>query len=147
MELGCGFAERVVLMLALMPHVRPPSLDLFHFKIQHSVGPIVRSVAGGAKRIAASYRPAKPLPSSWRAAILANVLPSPVFSKKSMPSHAAGVIKLDLQSNGEPAFRRGTTINHEFLKTGRWEVHKPDFQRELPSQTNANEIGLVRPCT
>ncbi|TXI95113.1 MAG: ATP-binding protein [Burkholderiaceae bacterium] len=147
MELGCGFAERVVLMLALMPHVRPQVLDLFSLQ-NSALGRPYSEIGGWRGKTHSGFLPTCETASF----ILAGSHLGKRFAVARLfkEEHAfirRGVIKLDLQSNGEPAFGAALQLSHEFLqRLADGEVHKPDFSANFPAklmQTKLDWSDLV----
>jgi hypothetical protein len=139
---GMGFAERVVLMLAFMPHLRPQVLDLF--LLQNTALQRGYSEIGGWRGKAhAGF-----LPTCETAAFLlagtdlarrAEV--ARLFSDEHYFSRSA-LLGFDHEATGEPRFSAPLMLSNaclRFLADGA--IHKPDFSATFPAKLMATKLG------
>ncbi|PRC93455.1 ATP-binding protein [Solimicrobium silvestre] len=146
-ELKMNYAERIVLMLALMPHVRPQALDLFSLQ-NSALGRPYSEIGGWRGKSHIGF-----LPTCETASF---ILVGNNLSKRFMVARLfkddhfftrQGIIKLDHQANGEPFFDAALQLSYEYLqRLADGEVHKPDFSANFPAklmQTQLNWSDLV----
>lgn len=146
-ELGMNYAERVVLMLALMPHVRPQVLDLFSLQ-NSALGRAYSEIGGWRGKSHTGFLPTCETASF----ILAGSQLGKRFGvarlfKEDHFFHQKGILKLEQQSPGEPFFDAALQLSHEYLqRLADGEEHKPDFSANFPAklmQTQLNWSDLV----
>ncbi|MBC3875287.1 ATP-binding protein [Undibacterium flavidum] len=141
-EYHMDFSERIILMLAFIPHLRPQVLDMF--MLQNSVLARPYSEIGG-------YRGKNHmgfLPSCETAAfILAGTDLSrrfrvlELFQDNHFFAHA-GILKLDHQSAGEPFFSAALSLSNEYLqRLSDGEIHKPDFNTHFPAKLMKTQLA------
>ena len=134
-EYAMGFAERVVLMLAFMPHLRPQVLDLFLLQ-NAALGRGYSEIGGWRGKVHSGF-----LPTCETAAFLlagadlamrfkvAELFKDEHFFRRS------GMLKLDHQAGGEPMFGSALMLSNEYLqRLSDGEVHKPDFSANFPAK-------------
>jgi hypothetical protein len=134
-EYKMGFAERVVLMLAFMPHLRPQVLDLFLLQ-NAALGRGYSEIGGWRGKVHSGF-----LPTCETAAFLlagadlamrfqvAELFKDEHFFRRS------GMLKLDHQAGGEPMFGSALMLSNEYLqRLSDGEVHKPDFSAHFPAK-------------
>lgn len=134
-EFDLGFAERVVLMLAAIPHLRPQVLDMF--MLQNSVlGRGYSEIGGWRGKIHSGF-----LPTCETAAfILAGTDLNKRFAVLALfrDDHVLirmGMVKLEHQANGEPFLGASLNISNECLqRLCDGEHHKPDFSASFPAK-------------
>jgi len=146
-EHGMRFAERVVLMLAFMPHLRPQVLDWF--LLQNAALQRGYSEIGGWRGKAHSGF----LPTCETAAFLlagADLALRFEVAKLFQDEHffvRSGMLKFDHQASGEPRFGSALMLSNEYVqRLSDGEVHKPDFSATFPAklmQTQLNWTDLV----
>lgn len=134
-EYGMSFSERVVLMLAFMPHLRPQVLDWF--LLQNSALQRGYSEIGGWRgKVHSGF-----LPTCETAAFLlagadlglrfevARLFKDTHFFARS------GMLRLEHQAGGEPQFGAALMLANEYLqRLSDGEVHKPDFSASFPAK-------------
>jgi hypothetical protein len=134
-EYGMTFDERIVLMLALVPHIRPQLLDTLFIRNKNfdrgftEFGGWKGTVHGGF------------LPTCETAAfILAGSDLAKRFEVAGLfePDHffvRKGMIRIDNRANGEPFFSGSLCITTEYLQRFTSGIcHKPDFTIHFPAK-------------
>lgn len=142
-EYRMGFAERVVLMLAFMPHLRPQVLDLFLLQ-NAALGRGYSEIGGWRGKVHSGF-----LPTCETAAFLlagadlalrfkvAELFKDEHFFRRS------GMLKLDHQAGGEPMFGSALMLSNEYLqRLSDGEVHKPDFSAHFPAKLMQTKLGF-----
>lgn len=141
-EHGMNFAERVVLMLAFMPHLRPQVLDLF--LLHNAVLQRGYSEIGGWRgKVHAGF-----LPTCETAAFLlagadlgrrfevARLFKDEHFFSRS------GMLRFEHQASGEPHFGSALILSNEYLqRLSDGEVHKPDFSASFPAKLMQTKLS------
>ncbi|MBY0572280.1 MAG: ATP-binding protein [Undibacterium sp.] len=134
-ELNMGFNERVILMLALMPHLRPQVLDLF-LLLNSALGRGYSEIGGWRGKVHSGF-----LPTCETAAfILAGGDLEQRFAVLSLfrDTHyfcTQRILELDHQANREPFFGAALMVSNEYLqKLCGGEEHKPDFSANFPAK-------------
>jgi AAA+ superfamily predicted ATPase len=134
-ECGMGFDERIVLILALLPHVRPQALDAFFVSNKNydraftEFGGIRGKVHGGF------------LPTCETASFILNgddLERRFRFIKMLEDDHLLaekGIIEVEHQTAGEPLFSGVLRVSNEFLNRLTTGHHlKPDFSINFPAK-------------
>ncbi|WP_454766436.1 ATP-binding protein [Cupriavidus campinensis] len=139
---GFGVPERLVLALALAPHLRPSALDMFFVKnrdfdrgftefggsrAQHHTG-FLPSGETAVFLLAGDDLAA-------RVAALAQFDPDHAFAR-------AGLLQLDGEIGGEPQLSGALRLHAEALQrlqTGVW--HKPDYNAQFPARRISTALG------
>lgn len=136
------FNARLVLILALMPHLRPQALDPFFTK-NNGIGRNFTEFGGWSGKIHGGH-----LPTCETAAfILAGSDLQRRFEVVALfedehPLIKAGVYKVTNRQDGEPFFSAALTVTSEYLNrftTGYF--HKPDFSGEFPAKRIVTRLG------
>ena len=130
-----GAAQRIILLLALAPHIRPQLLDVFFIK--NSTFDRYYTEFGGLKgRFHSGF-----LPTGETAAFviagddIAERIRVLDFFKPEYYFAKANILKLNLRSNQEPVLSSGLEISEEYLNyftSGR--AYKPDFSSTFPAK-------------
>lgn len=146
-EYRMGFAERVVLMLAFMPHLRPQVLDLFLLQ-NTALGRAYSEIGGWRGKVHSGF-----LPTCETAAFLlagTDLAMRFEVTKLFKDEHfftRSGMLKFDYQASGEPMFGSTLMLSNEYLqRLSDGEVHKPDFSANFPAklmQTQLDWTDLV----
>ncbi|GGX10405.1 ATP-binding protein [Undibacterium macrobrachii] len=146
-EFDFSYLERIVLVLALVPHLRPQALDFF--SLQNSALSRPFSEIGGWRGKAHLGF----LPTCETAAFilagssLEKRLHVANLFKDEHPFIRQGILRLESQANDEPLFSAKLQISHEYLqRLIEGERHKPDFSANFPAklmQTALNWDDLV----
>ena len=130
-----GFEERLILMLSLLPHIKPSALDLLNIKNQNFDSPF--SEFGGIK----AEKHKGFLPTGETAIfLLAGTDLSKRFSLLRLfdPDHyfvKNKILYLDKSVNGEPKLSGILQINPEYLSLlTKGEIYKPDFDLDFPAK-------------
>lgn len=141
-EFNMGFAERVVLMLALVPHLRPQMLDLFLAQNQQ-LARGYSEFGGWRGKVHAGF-----LPTCESAAFLlaGNNLARRLEVMRLFESDhyllQQGILRLEHQASGEPFLGSALMLSGEYLQrltTG--DVHKPDFSAHFPAKLMQTRLG------
>ena len=146
-EYAMGFAERVVLMLAFMPHLRPQALDMFLLQ-NAALGRGYSEIGGWRGKLHAGF-----LPTCETAAFLlagADVAMRFKVAALFRDDHffsRSGMLKFGHEAGGEPLFGAALILSNEYLqRLSDGEVHKPDFSASFPAklmQTRLDWSDLV----
>ncbi len=133
-QFGFGFEERLVLMLALMPHVRPQALDQFFFRNTWDRG---HTEFGGWK----GQHHGGFLPTCETAAFLiAGTDLSKRFNLRQMfesehPFLSQGILQIESSGRGEPFFSSALLIRSDMLSRLTIGIsQKPDYSIEFPAK-------------
>lgn len=146
-ELAMNYAERIVLMLALMPHVRPQVLDLFSLQ-NSALGRAYSEIGGWRGKSHIGFLPTCETASFILAGshLATRFAVARLFKDEHFFIHQ-GILKLEQQSAGEPFFDAALQLSHEYLqRLADGEEHKPDFSANFPAklmQTQLNWSDLV----
>ncbi len=134
-EHGMGFAERLVLMLAFMPHLRPQALDWFLLQ-NAALQRGYTEIGGWRGKVHAGF-----LPTCETAAFLlagSDLALRFEVAKLFKDSHyftRSGMLRFDHQASGEPHFGAALLLSNEYLqRLSDGEVHKPDFSASFPAK-------------
>lgn len=141
-EFSMGFAERIVFILCLIPHIRPQSLDILF--TQSSITTRSYTEFGGVKgKSHIGF-----LPTAETAVfILAGSNLTQRFAVQQLfdVQHyltKQGIIKVDHQGNGEPLLNAAINITPDYLqRCTHGEVHKPDYSTEFPAKLITSKLG------
>lgn len=134
-ECGFGFDERLVLALALAPHVKPQLLDLLYVRNKNFDRGFTE-FGGWKGRAHGGF-----LPTGETAAfLLAGEDLAQRFACQALfeSGHAfqeRGIVRLEHDATGEPHFSGALLLGDEYvgrLTTGAW--HKPDFSGSFPAK-------------
>ncbi|MFZ4875524.1 ATP-binding protein [Janthinobacterium sp. Mn2066] len=146
-EYGMGFAERVVLMLAFMPHLRPQVLDMFLLQ-NAALGRGFSEIGGWRGKLHTGF-----LPTCETAAFLlagADIgmrFQVAALFKDGHFFSRSGMLKFGHDASGEPVFGSALILSNEYLqRLSDGEVHKPDFSASFPAklmQTRLDWSDLV----
>jgi AAA+ superfamily predicted ATPase len=136
------FSERIILMLALMPHVRPQVLDIF--LLQNSqLGRGYSEIGGWRGKAHSGF-----LPTCETAAfILAGMDLGRRFvvAKLFQETHffrCEGILKLEHDADGEPFFGARLMLSNEYLqRLSDGEIHKPDFSAHFPAKLMQTKLS------
>lgn len=127
--------ERVVLMLALVPHIRPQLLDLF-FAQNKSFDRGFTEFGGWKGKSHSGF-----LPTCETAVFIlagSNVAKRFEIIRLFEPEHfftEKGILRLDYQANGEPLLSRALQLSVEYLNRLTLGVtHKPDYSITFPAK-------------
>lgn len=141
-ECAFGFAERVLLVLALIPHVRPQALDTL-FVRNRNFDRSFTEFGGWKGRTHGGF-----LPTGETAAFVlagANVARRLEMLALFEPEHAfqrRGILRLEHDAPGEPFLSGSLFISTEYLHrmtTGVW--HKPDYNVSFPAKLITTRLG------
>lgn len=134
-EYEMGFAERVVLMLAFMPHLRPQVLDLFLLQ-NAALGRGYSEIGGWRGKVHSGFLPTCETAAFLLAgADLAKRFEVAELFKDEHVFQRSGMLKLDHQAGGEPMFGSALMLTNEYLqRLSDGEVHKPDFSAHFPAK-------------
>lgn len=134
-EYQLGFAERVVLMLAFMPHLRPQVLDMFLLQ-NAALGRGYSEIGGWRGKLHAGF-----LPTCETAAFLLagadigqRFRTAALFKEEHVFSRS-GMLRFEHEASGEPKFGSALILSNEYLqRLSDGEVHKPDFSASFPAK-------------
>jgi hypothetical protein len=134
-QFNMDFNERIILILALIPHIRPEVLDTFFTQNKNFLRPF--SEFGGWKGITHGGF----LPTGETAAFIltSNDLKSRFEMVKLFEPdhyfHKANLLKLENNGDNEPFLSGKLSISMEFLyKCTTGETHKPDYNIHFPAK-------------
>src|SRR5437016_1266903 len=134
-EFGLGFRERLLLVLALVPHLRPQALDMLFLR-NRNLDRGFTEFGGWKGRTHGGF-----LPTCETAAFLvAGTDLAKRFAAFAMfdaahPLIARGVLRVEHDAPGEPPLAGGLSTPPEYLRrltTGAW--HKPDYDSSFPAK-------------
>lgn len=137
-----GFDERLVLILALIPHIRPQLLDTL-FINNKNFGRAFTEFGGWQGKIHSGFQPTGETAAfvlagndlAKRLEVLQLFDPEHYFS-------AQGILRVDHPSAGEPLFSGALLISGEYLSlltTG--VTHRPDFSMGFPAKRLTTQLG------
>jgi ATPase family associated with various cellular activities (AAA) len=136
-----GFAERIVFILCLIPHVRPNALDIFFS--QSAVTGRAYTEFGGVKSKAHTGF----LPSAETAVFIlagADLHQRFVVQQLFDDQHyftKKRLIKIDHQGSGEPLLNASLSVTSEYLqRCTHGQVHKPDYSTEFPAKLITSKL-------
>jgi hypothetical protein len=141
-ECGLGFAERIVLILALIPHLRPQALDAF-FAVNQDLERGFTEFGGRKGKTHGGF-----LPSGETAAFIlaGNDLRRRfelfrLFEDEHILVRR-GIVRVETPASGEPFFSGALLVGNEWLSrfvTGR--VSKPDYSMDFPAKLIETRLG------
>lgn len=137
LALACDFgaAERIALILALLPHVRPQALDPF-FAVNQDLGRTFTEFGGRKGKTHGGFLPT----GETVAFVLAgNDLGRRVEAMRLFddehPFARHGILRLDLPGGGEPQLSGGLIVGAEWLsRLLAGKVGKPDYSMDFPAK-------------
>ncbi len=134
-ECGLGFDERIVLMLALIPHVRPHLLDIY-FLHNKNFDRGFTEFGGWKGKTHSGFLPTGETAAfiiagediGRRLDLMRLFEDDHVFATK-------GILRIDFRGNHEPFFSGPLTISTEYLKRlTSGQIHKPDYSTNFPAK-------------
>lgn len=141
-ELGFGMEERLVLLLALLPHIRPQALDLF-FTRNKLQGQRFTEFGGWRGKTHEGF-----LPTCETAAFLlagddlAQRFRVLALFDDDHPLVRGRIVRLEHPAAGEPRLGAMLSLAPEYLQrftTGA--RHKPDYDRQFPAKLITTRLG------
>lgn len=136
-----GFDERLLLILCLIPHIRPQALDIF-FTQSQVTGRIYTEFGGWKGKAHNGF-----LPTAETAVfLLAGQDLQRRFEALQLfddqhPFLKKGILKLEHQASGEPFLNAVIAINTEYLhRCTHGQVHKPDYSMEFPAKLITSKL-------
>jgi hypothetical protein len=134
-ELALGPSERLVLMLALLPHLRPSALDLFFVK-NRDFDRGFTEFGGSRAQHHGGF-----LPNGETAVFLLagadlalRFKVARLFDESHFFSRHA-ILEFEHQAGGEPRFGAALLLSHAYLqRLSGGDVHKPDFSASFPAK-------------
>jgi AAA+ superfamily predicted ATPase len=134
-ECGMSFDERIVLILSLVPHVRPQALDTFFVNNKNFDRPFTEF--GGVKgKVHGGFLPTCETASFilhgndliGRLGLISLLEEEHFFAEK-------GILEIEHQASGEPMFCAVLKLSNEYLKRFTTGQHlKPDFSINFPAK-------------
>ena len=141
-EFGLNEDERIVLMLALLPHLRPQALDLF-FTQNTDLSRPYTEFGGWRGKAHGGF-----LPTCETAAFilagcnLARRHELARLLQADCPLIGKGILRLEHQAGGEPFFAAALQLSHAFLhRLTSANPHKPDFGAQFPAKLVRSALG------
>jgi AAA+ superfamily predicted ATPase len=140
-EYSMGFAERLVLMLAFMPHLRPQVLDMFLLQ-NAALGRGYSEIGGWRGKLHSGFLPTCETAAfllaggdiSQRFAIAALFKDEHFFTR-------SGMLRFEHEASGEPMFGSALILSNEYLqRLSDGEVHKPDFSASFPAKLMQSKL-------
>jgi len=134
-ECALGFDERIVLMLALIPHIRPHLLDIF-FLHNKNFDRAFTEFGGWKGNTHSGFLPTGQTVSfiiagediGKRLDLMRLFEDEHVFATK-------GILRIDFRGNHEPFFSGPLTISTEYMKRlTSGQIHKPDYSTNFPAK-------------
>ena len=134
-ECGLAFDERIVLMLALIPHIRPHLLDIY-FLHNKNLDRGFTEFGGWKGKTHSGFLPTGETASfiiagediGKRLDLMRLFEDDHVFTIK-------GILRIDFRGNHEPYFSGPLTISTEYLKRlTSGQIHKPDYSTNFPAK-------------
>lgn len=141
-EFGMGRDERIVLMLALLPHIRPQALDLF-FTQNTAQGQRFTEFGGWRGKTHEGF-----LPTCETAAFLlagddlARRFEVLALFDDDHPFVRSRMLRLEHAASGEPRLGAMLSLGPEYLQrftTGA--RHKPDYDRDFPAKLSTTSLA------
>jgi AAA+ superfamily predicted ATPase len=141
-EYNMGFAERVVLMLAFMPHLRPQVLDLFLLQ-NAALARGYSEIGGWRGKVHSGFLPTCETAAFLLAgADLGLRFKAAELFKDEHYLRRSGILKLEHQAGGEPMFGSALMLSNEYLqRLSDGEVHKPDFSAHFPAKLMQTKLS------
>lgn len=141
-ECGMGFDERIVLVLALLPHVRPQALDTFFIR-NKDFDRGFTEFGGWKGTIHSGFLPTCETASFILAGnVLAKRFEIIKLFEEEHFFAAKGIFKVDNRANGEPFFSGMLNISAEYLNRFTTGVcHKPDYNIGFPAKLTTTRLG------
>jgi len=137
-----SFSERVVLMLAFIPHLRPQALDTFLLQ-NTQLGRAYSEIGGCRGKAHSGFLPTCETASFILAGT--DLIRRSAVAKLFKDSHffsREGILKLSHDANGEPFFGTSLMLSHEYLqRLSDGEVHKPDFSAHFPAKLMQTKLA------
>lgn len=140
-EHNMSFSERIVLMLAFIPHLRPQALDIF--SMQNAVlGRTYSEIGGWHGKSHIGFLPTCETASFILAGTdLATRFAVARLFRDDHFFHKHGILKLEQKDNGEPFFNSALTLSNEYLqRLADGEIHKPDFSANFPAKLMQSQL-------
>ena len=134
-EYSMGFEERIVFILAMLPHIQPQALDTLFIR-NKNLDRGYTEFGGWRGKSHSGFMPT----CETAAFILAGNDLARRFKVTRLFDedhffHQAGILYIDRQNAEEPLFSGALSLRSEFLSrctTGRW--HKPDYSIDFPAK-------------
>lgn len=140
-EHNMSFYERVVLMLAFIPHLRPQVLDIF--SMQNAVlGRPYSEIGGWHGKSHIGFLPTCETASFILAGTdLAKRFAVARLFRDEHFFHKHGILKLEQKDSGEPFFNSALSLSNEYLqRLADGEIHKPDFSASFPAKLMQSQL-------
>lgn len=140
-EFNFAYMERVVLVLALVPHLRPQTLDFFSLQNAALSRPF-SEIGGWRGKAHLGF-----LPTCETAAFilagsdLEKRLQVAMLFKDEHPLIKHGILRLESQASDEPSFSAKLQVSHDYLqRLVEGESHKPDFSANFPAKLMQTQL-------
>ncbi len=140
-ELGMGFDERLVLILALIPHIRPQLLDTF-FVNNKNLGRAFTEFGGCPRKAHSGFHPT----CETAAFVLAGSDLGKRFAMLRLlePDHyftARGILRVEHPAPGEPFMSGALQVAADTLRRlTSGTTHKPDFSVHFPAKRVVTQL-------
>jgi AAA+ superfamily predicted ATPase len=134
-EWNMSFDERIILIIALIPHVRPAALDLFFIQNKNLARPYTEFGGWSCKNHQGFLPTIETIAFVLAGTDLSKRLEMQRLFSEDHYFRKNGIIKIEHQDQGEPFFAGTVQLSNEYCNrftTG--QIHKPDYSAEFPAK-------------
>lgn len=135
------FDERIILVIALIPHIRPSALDIFFIQNKNLARPYTEFGGWSGKNHQGFLPTCETVAFVLAGDDLSKRIELQVLLCNEHPFFKYGVLKIDHQETGEPFWAGALQISDEYIihfTTG--QVHKPDYSTSFPAKLITSKL-------
>ena len=149
-QFNLGFDERIAIMLGMMPHISPHTLDTFFIR-NSNFNRSFTEFGGWKGKTHGGFLPTcETLSFILAGEDISKRLHVTLMLDRSAVLRANNVLELELSANGEPFFSSNLSVTEEYLtKVTSGRAYRPDYSTRFPAKRLSSELtwnDLVLPA-
>jgi AAA+ superfamily predicted ATPase len=138
---GLSFDERIILMMALIPHIRPSALDIFFIQNKNLGRPYTEFGGWSGKNHQGFLPTCETVAFVLAGDNLGKRIEIQTLLSDEHPLFRSGVLRIEHHENGEPFWAGELHMADEYITqftTG--QIHKPDYSTSFPAKLITSKL-------